>query len=285
MEPYRLPETQWTGFRERCRRIIFFADKPEERAFDVVLIVTIVLSVLTVMLESVASIQEHYGEYLRILEWVFTGLFTIEYFMRLYTSSRPLRYAKSFFGVVDLIAILPSFLDLLFPGARYLMSVRALRTLRIFRVLKMANYIGEANTLTRAIRASARKILVFVLSVLTLVTILGAAMYLIEGAENGFTSIPKSVYWAIVTLTTVGYGDISPSTPLGQVLASVVMIMGYGIIAVPTGIVTAEITRANTEGRQIRNCLSCNHGDHDEQAGFCKMCGGQLEARAQSGKR
>ena len=145
MEPYRLPETQWTGFRERCRRIIFFADKPEERAFDVVLIVTIVLSVLTVMLESVASIQEHYGEYLRILEWVFTGLFTIEYFMRLYTSSRPLRYAKSFFGVVDLIAILPSFLDLLFPGARYLMSVRALRTLRIFRVLKMANYIGAVS--------------------------------------------------------------------------------------------------------------------------------------------
>lgn len=276
MSGQRLPETQWTGFRERCRRIIFFADRPEEKIFDVMLIIIIVLSVLTVMLESVASIQVEYGRSLRILEWVFTGLFTIEYLMRLYTSSCPLRYARSFFGVVDLIAILPSFIDLIFPGALYLMSVRALRTLRIFRVLKMAHFVGEANTLTRAVRASARKILVFIFSVLTLVTILGAAMYLVEGSENGFTSIPKSVYWAIVTLTTVGYGDISPATPLGQILASVVMIMGYGIIAVPTGIVTAEITRVNSESRLRKRCRSCGHADHDEVAKFCKLCGEEL---------
>ncbi len=278
MHPTGLPETHWTGFRERCRRIIFFAERPAEKLFDVVVIVAIVLSVLTVMLESVVSIRENYGSTLRVLEWFFTGLFTVEYALRLYASSRPLRYARSFFGIVDLVAILPAFIDLFLPGARYLLLIRALRVLRIFRVLKMANYLGEAQLLTLAIKASARKILVFIFSVVTLVTILGAAMYLIEGPENGYTSIPKSVYWAIVTLTTVGYGDISPSTTAGQILASLVMILGYGIIAVPTGIVTAEISRVNLEARREKRCPSCGHQDHEMRANYCSACGEKLSA-------
>lgn len=274
----QLPEVKWTGFRERCRRIIFFADRPSEKLFDVLLIIAIVISVVIVMLETVEGLNAKYGQAFRICEWVFTGMFTIEYGLRLYSSSRPLRYARSFYGVVDLFSILPSFIDLLFPGARYLMALRSLRALRIFRVLKLVQFIGEAEMLQTAILSSFRKILVFIFSIITIVSVMGAAMYLIEGHENGFTSIPKSVYWAIVTLTTVGYGDISPNTPLGQIVASVIMIAGYGIIAVPTGIVTAEITRASlvNNRRSTTRCSSCGHSDHSDRARFCPNCGHDL---------
>ena len=229
------------------------------------------------MWESVPSISPETRQVLYILEWVITGLFTLEYIFRLYVSEKPIKYARSFFGVVDLLAILPTYADLLLPGAHYLMLLRVLRVLRIFRVLKLAKYIGEANTLLRAMRSSARKIAVFVFGVLILVLILGSLMYLIEGAEHGFTSIPKSVYWAIVTLTTVGYGDISPQTPMGQFFASVIMIIGYGIIAVPTAIVTAEMTNPRlADSGSDPVCPACGWENHDHDASFCKVCGDKL---------
>lgn len=270
------PQAHWSGFRERCRRIIFHSSRFEEKLFDVLLILAILASVVIVMLESVESIRSQHGELLLGLEWAFTILFTIEYGVRLYVSVKPLRYVFSFFGVVDVLSILPSYVDLLFPGAHYLMLFRALRVLRIFRVLKMAHYVGEANMLYRAVGASARKIVVFMMTVVTMVLILGSIMYLIEGPEHGFTSIPKSVYWAIVTLTTVGYGDISPQTPLGQMFASVIMILGYGVIAVPTGIVTAELALASRGDRKQRSCSNCGESDHRESANFCRNCGAKL---------
>ncbi len=269
--------SQWSKFRYRCYRIIFHSDTFYEKLFDVLLIAAIVMSVGVVMLESIEGVRVGHGALLYRLEWLFTVLFTIEYILRLYVSRRPLRYMGSFFGVVDLLSILPTFLDLLFPGARYLMLFRALRVLRIFRILKMVQYIGEANLLFRAMQASGRKITVFIFSVVTLVAILGSIMYLIEGPEHGFTSIPKGVYWAIVTLTTVGYGDISPQTPMGQVVASIVMITGYGIIAVPTGIVTAEIVNASRDQRRWPRCSSCSGVEHMSDAQFCRSCGARLK--------
>ncbi|PXA05061.1 ion transporter [Coraliomargarita sinensis] len=264
-------------FRAECRRIIFRSDHWDEKAFDVFLIITIVVSVGLVLWESIPTISPEMRNALYVAEWVITVLFTIEYALRLYVSESPARYSRSFFGVVDLLAILPTYIDLLLPGAHYLMLLRVLRVLRIFRVLKLVKYIGEANTLMRAMRSSARKIAVFVFAVVNLVLILGSLMYLIEGAENGFTSIPKSVYWAIVTLTTVGYGDISPHTPLGQFVASIIMITGYGIIAVPTAIVTSEMTRP--KGPDADNdyvCPACGWESHDHDATFCKVCGDRL---------
>ncbi len=275
LESEELPEN-WSKFRERCRRIIFHSSRFEEKLFDVLLILAIITSVVIVMIESVGPIRQEYGGLLYVLEWVFTALFTIEYGVRLYVSKKPLRYVFSFFGLVDLLSILPTYIGLIFPGAHYLIIFRALRVLRIFRVLKMVQYIGEANQLYRAVWASARKIVVFMTAVVTLVLILGSIMYLIEGAENGFTSIPKSVYWAIVTLTTVGYGDISPQTPLGQMFASIIMITGYGVIAVPTGIVTAELTMAARGERNERLCQSCGETGHKETAKFCRNCGEKL---------
>ncbi|MGJ8637952.1 MAG: ion transporter [Opitutaceae bacterium] len=264
-------------FRSECRRIIFHSHRWDEKLFDVALIVTIIISVGLVMWESVPSLEPKTREWLYISEWVITIFFAFEYALRLYVSDRPSRYARSFFGVVDLLAILPAFIDLLIPGAHYLLLLRVLRVLRIFRVLKLAKYIGEANTLMRAMRSSIRKIAVFIFAVIILVMILGSVMYLIEGAENGFTSIPKSVYWAIVTLTTVGYGDISPQTPLGQFVASIIMITGYGIIAVPTAIVTAEMTQPKpleVNGDPV--CPACGWENHDHDATFCKVCGDRL---------
>lgn len=266
-----VPEN-WSKLREQCRRIIFESTRWDEKLFDVVLLLMISCSVAVVMLESVESIRTAHGDWLRVLEWTFTVLFTIEYGVRIYVSKLRIRYMRSFFGVVDLVAILPSYLDLLFPGAHYLMLFRTLRVLRVFRVLKMVRYMGEETLLYRAILASSHKIVVFVFSVLTMVIVLGSIMYLIEGPEHGFTSIPKSVYWAIVTLTTVGYGDISPQTPLGQVFASVIMIMGYGVIAVPTGIVTAELAMAGNKRRSLM-CAKCGEKDHRESAKFCRECG------------
>lgn len=264
-------------FRTECRRIIFQSQRWDEKAFDLVLILAILLSVCMVMLESVPTLSADVRHWLYVGEWVMTGIFTVEYILRLYVSEKPTKYSRSFFGVVDLLAILPTYIDLLLPGAHYLMLLRVLRVLRIFRVLKLAKYIGEANTLMRAMRSSARKIAVFIFTVIILVLILGSLMYLIEGEQNGFTSIPKSVYWAIVTLTTVGYGDISPQTPLGQFVASLIMITGYGIIAVPTAIVTAEMTHPYTPavgGDPV--CPACGWENHDHDATFCKVCGDRL---------
>jgi len=264
-------------FRAECRRIIFQSHRWDEKLFDIVLIIVILISVGLVMLESVPTLESDTRHLLYVAEWVITIFFTLEYILRLYVSDRPARYARSFFGVVDLLAILPTYIDLLIPGAHYLMLLRVLRVLRIFRVLKLAKYIGEANMLMRAMRSSMRKIAVFIFAVINLVLILGSLMYLIEGSENGFTSIPKSVYWAIVTLTTVGYGDISPQTPLGQFVASIIMITGYGIIAVPTAIVTAEMTqpkKLDVESDPI--CPACGWENHDHDATYCKVCGDKL---------
>ncbi len=267
--------TYRSSFRQRLRIIIFEADTPAGKAFDVALIAVILLSVVVVMLDSVNRFHMRLDALFTLLEWIFTILFTIEYLARLYCVERPLKYATSFFGVVDLLAILPTYVSLIFPGSHYLAVIRVLRVLRIFRVLKLVQYLGEARLLMQALRASRRKITVFLFTVLTLVVILGSMMYIIEGEENGFTSIPRSIYWAIVTLTTVGYGDISPRTPLGQALSSLVMILGYSIIAVPTGIVTVEVARAD---KQTRKCPGCGASGHDADARYCKYCGTQLDA-------
>ncbi len=261
------------GWRGKLNDVIFGTESPAGRTFDVALIVVIVSSVIAVMLESITGVRLAFSNELRILEWVFTILFTVEYLLRLICAAKPFRYATSFFGVVDLMATIPTYLSLIIPGAQYLLVIRLLRILRVFRVLKLAKYISEGDTLVRALRASRHKIALFLFTVLTLVVILGSLMYLIEGPRHGFTSIPKSIYWAIVTLTTVGYGDISPQTNLGQLLASVVMIVGYGIIAVPTGIVTAEIVQAN---RTRLRCARCATQDHQPDSVYCRHCGERL---------
>ena len=265
--------------RERIHRIVFLADTPVGKAFDVTLIVAILASVAVVMLDSVDGFRERHYDLLYAAEWFFTVLFTVEYVVRLAVVARPARYARSFFGVVDLLSILPTYISLVVPGAQVLLSVRILRVLRVFRVLKLANYLDEAEQLSRALRASRRKILVFIFVILTLVTVIGSMMYLIEGGENGFTSIPQSVYWAVVTLATVGYGDIFPVTPLGKALASVLIVMGYGIIAVPTGIVTVEMNRereAADAAHRLEACPQCGLGDHAADARFCRRCGASL---------
>ena len=268
------------GWRQRLWRVIFQADTPAGRAFDIALIVAIVASVLTVMIESVAHIRAEHGRLLRGIEWGFTGLFTIEYLLRLTCVRRPLRYATSFFGIIDLMAILPTYLSLFIPGAETLLVVRFLRVLRIFRVLKLTEYLRESRVLSDALWASRRKIGVFLLSVLTLLTVVSALMYLIEGEENGFVDIPTSLYWAVVTLTTVGFGDIAPKTGVGRALASLVMITGYGIIAVPTGIVTVELTRAGRGTSPREPCPTCGKTDHDPDARYCKQCGARLPGEA-----
>jgi voltage-gated potassium channel len=262
--------------RARIHEIIFGAETPAGKAFDVVLLVLIILSVVAVMLESTNSIAVRYGQWLRAIEWVVTILFTIEYLLRLYCVGKPASYARSFFGIVDLLAILPTYLSLIIPGAQSLLVIRALRLLRVFRVLKLAHFVGEARELRAALRASARKIIVFLGAVLTIVVIVGSMMYLIEGEDHGFTSIPASIYWAIVTMTTVGYGDIAPQTALGKILASAIMIMGYGIIAVPTGIVSVELAGVTKKRITTQPCPGCGAGGHDLDAVHCKYCGGKI---------
>lgn len=264
--------------RNRLYEIIFESDTPAGKLFDVVLIVAIVASVVAVLLETVPSIRIQYPRLLYAIEWAFTLLFTVEYAFRWYCAKDARRYATSFYGIVDLLAILPTYVSLLFPGAQYFLVVRLLRTLRVFRVLKLAEYLEEANTLAKALRASRRKISVFLLAVVSLIVILGSLMYLVEGPANGFTSIPTSMYWAVVTLTTVGYGDISPQTTFGRFLSALVMIIGYAIIAVPTGIVTAELTRSQSvRERRPRRCPSCHALGHDKDADYCKFCGESLQ--------
>lgn len=262
--------------RERLYIIIFESDTPAGKWFDVLLILSILMSVAAVMLDSVKSINQDYGDVLYALEWLFTILFTIEYILRLSCIGRPAVYARSFFGIVDLLAILPTYISMFIPGSQFLISIRVLRILRTFRVLKLVQYMNESQLLMQALWSSRRKIIVFLFTVFTLVIIFGSFMYLIEGEENGFTSIPKSVYWAIVTMTTVGYGDISPQTDLGQMLASLIMIMGYGIIAVPTGIVTAELATMRTVYESHLVCPECSTEDHSPDANFCKKCGMKL---------
>jgi len=265
------------GLRARIHEVIFEAETPAGKLFDLVLLVCIVASVTAVVLESVAEIRKDHGTLLRIIEWSFTLLFTVEYLLRLVSVGRPLRYALSFFGIVDLLSIVPTYLSLVLAGSQSLLVIRALRLLRIFRVLKLAQFVGEAKMLRVAIQASVRKIVVFLGTVLTLVLIIGALMYLIEGEAHGFSNIPQSVYWAIVTLTTVGYGDIAPRTVAGKALASAVMIIGYAIIAVPTGIVTVEL--ASAARRRLvstRACPHCSAEGHDHDARFCKYCGKEL---------
>jgi voltage-gated potassium channel len=263
-------------FRARCHEIIFEADTTGGKLFDVLLILSILVSMIMVMLDSVSAIRQVHGKLLYAGEWFFTILFTIEYLLRLYSVGRPTAYATSFFGLVDLMAILPTYLSIFFPGSQYFLVIRVLRVLRIFRVLKLVQYLGEARQLSRALRASRRKIVVFLFTVLALVVIFGALMYLVEDPESGFTSIPQSIYWAIVTLTTVGYGDISPQTGIGRTLAAIIMIIGYGIIAVPTGIVTAELTQSYKKGVSTQACPQCSAEGHDPDAKHCKYCGAGL---------
>ncbi len=264
-----------SALRQRLYRIIFEHDTAAGKAFDVVLIVAILVSVLTVMLDSVARLNARFGHQFAVAEWVFTILFTVEYVLRLYSAPRPARYARSFFGVIDLLSILPTYLSVVFPAGRFLLTFRILRVLRVFRVLKLVHFVGEASILTSALKASRYKITVFLAAVGAVVVVVGSLMYVIEGAAAGFTSIPISIYWAIVTMTTVGYGDIAPLTALGQTLAALLMITGFGIIAVPTGIVSVELGRASSQAAG-RPCPACGATDHQGDAVFCRRCGTQL---------
>lgn len=264
--------------KRKLHTIIFEADTPAGKVFDVGLLIVIVLSVIMVMLESVKSIQIHYEELFNNFEWIFTIIFTIEYVLRIWITGKPWKYIFSFYGLIDLLSIIPTFLGIFFTGTHSLLVIRTLRLLRVFRILKLARFLGEAQNLINALKASRVKIIVFIFSVLSLTVIMGTLMYLIEGGENGFTSIPRSIYWAIVTLTTVGYGDIAPQTVLGQAIASMIMILGYGIIAVPTGIVGAEVAINSGDSKQISTqaCPDCSAEGHDTDAEYCKHCGARL---------
>ncbi|MCK9604853.1 MAG: ion transporter [Methylomonas sp.] len=264
-------------WREQLNEVIFGSETPAGRNFDVLLIVFIILSTLVAIIDSVESLHNQYAELLNILEWVFTLLFSLEYFLRLLCVRHPWLYMRSFYGIVDLLSILPSYISLFMPGVHYAAVVRILRLLRIFRILKLSVYLNEANLLKTALYNSRWKIMVFLYTVLTLVVICGTLMYVIEGKEAGFTSIPRSMYWAIVTLTTVGYGDIAPNSTLGQIAASFIMIMGYGIIAVPTGIYGAELIKTvNQANLSNEACPDCGRIGHDIDASYCKYCGHNL---------
>ena len=261
--------------RDQLFSIIFHADTKAGRMFDVILLISIVLSVLIVMLDSVMELHMRFTKYFFYCEWIFTLVFTGEYITRIVVSRKPMKYVRSFYGVIDLLSIVPTYLSLVLAGSHYLLVIRILRMLRIFRVLKLTRFLSASQVLQKSLQQSKYKIVVFLEVVITVVVIMGSLMYLLEGPENGFNSIPKSIYWAIVTLTTVGYGDISPATPLGQFLASIVMIMGYAIIAVPTGIVTAEIIKPSIR-KNTQVCPECLHDSHEDDAVFCKKCGSKI---------
>lgn len=266
------------GLKTRIFQIIFESDTRLAKGFDIALITAILASVLVVVLESVDSLRMQYGELFRAIEWTFTILFTIELVLRLYCLERPLNYLKSFYGTVDLIAILPSWLALLIPGAQSLIVIRLLRSLRIFRILRLMEFVGEGRLLIDALKRSGHQIFLFLFTVFMLVTIFASMMYLIEPREAGFTSIPVAIYWAVVTLTTVGYGDISPVTPLGQAISVVVMLIGYSIIAVPTGVFSAEVIRSIRADRYSDEaCPGCGHDRHEQRAKYCLICGTWLD--------
>ncbi len=271
-------------WRRRVHEIVFEADTAAGKLFDVCLITAIVISVTVVMLDSVTTIHDRYGQELLVLEWAFTILFTVEYVVRLISVQNARRYATSFFGVVDLLAILPTYLSVLMPGSQSLLVIRTLRLLRVFRVFKLASYVKEGDFLMAALRASRVKITVFVSSILSIAVVVGSVLYLIEGEASGFTSIPRAMYWAIVTMTTVGYGDIAPATTLGQITAAGLMILGYAIIAVPTGIVSVELAKLNPIMKvSTQACLVCSREGHDHNASYCKYCGSPLYAEGESG--
>ena len=265
-----------TGARHRWYRLIFHHEARDERNFDLWLIVAILASVAVVLLDSVPSVKANWHDELYLAEWFFTLLFTAEYAVRLWVVREPLRYARSFYGIIDLLAILPTFLSLLFPASTSLVVIRALRLLRIFRVLKLVEYSSEAGVLIQALLRSRRKIFVFIATLLTIVVIFGALMYVVEGPENGYTSIPTAMYWAIVTVATVGFGDIAPVTPFGRFVTSVLVVIGYSIIAVPTGIYTAELARSLQPKRLQVRCGQCGLPEHEADAWHCRKCGATL---------
>ncbi len=264
------------GWRQRLYIVVFHSDTPAGKAFDAVLLSVILASLLVVMLDSVVDIHRQYGAVLWALEWFFTVIFLAEYLVRIYCHPKPARYIFSFYGLIDLFSVLPAFIALLLSGTQYLIAIRVIRMLRVFRILKMTHYLAQANFLAVALRSSQQKIVVFFISVCSLIVVFGTLMYVIEGPENGFTSIPISVYWAVVTLTTVGFGDIVPHTALGKALASLVMIMGYSIIAVPTGIFTAELANSIRPEAMQHRCPQCGKGSHEPGAVFCCCCGTPL---------
>ena len=265
-------------WKSKLHEIIYEADTPAGKLFDIVLLIAILASIILVMLESVKSFDDKYHDLLNISEWIITILFTLEYILRIVTVKKPIKYITSFYGIIDLLSTIPKYLSLIFVGTHALVALRALRLLRVFRILKLARYLGASNNLIVALKASKAKISVFLFAVIILSIILGTIMYMIEGEENGFTNIPKSVYWCIVTLTTVGYGDIAPQTPLGQFIASLVMVLGYGIIAVPTGIVTAEMTKNKDHkvDTNTQSCPNCSVDQHKDNAEYCYDCGHKL---------
>lgn len=263
------------NWKEKLHEVIYEADTPAGKWFDIILLIAILASIILVMLESVESFDNKHHDFLNISEWVITILFSIEYILRIVTIQKPSKYIFSFYGVIDLLSTIPKYLSLFFVGSHSLVALRALRLLRVFRVLKVSRYIGESNQLIKALNASKAKIGVFLYFVLIICIILGSVMYFIEGADNGFTSIPRSIYWSIVTLTTVGYGDIAPQTPLGQFIASITVIIGYAIIAIPTGIVSSEMTKKKIE-LNTQSCPNCSYDGHKDDAEFCYHCGTKL---------
>lgn len=277
------------NWKEKLHEIIYEADTPAGKLFDIILLLLIITSIILVMLESVTSFADQHLEFLDIAEWIITILFTIEYIARVIVVNQPKKYIFSFYGIVDFLSTIPKYLSFFILGSHSLIALRALRLMRVFRILKLARFVGESNNLMKALRASRAKIAVFVFFVLIICIILGAIMYIVEsGQDSGFTSIPRSVYWAIVTLTTVGYGDIAPATALGQLISSIIMIIGYGVIAIPTGIVSVEYAKStSTEENTTKNiqedihlntqtCSNCHETDHDDDANFCKTCGNNL---------
>jgi voltage-gated potassium channel len=271
-----------TGWREQLRIIVFQTDTKAGRRFDKALLLIILCSLLIVIIDSIEAVHRDYADVLAYIEWGFTFVFAVEYMLRLYCSPKPLKYAFSFYGLIDLLAIVPGILAIYYSDAQYLLIVRVVRMLRIFRVLKLSPYLKQANYLLAALRGSKQKIIVFLVTVSTLVTVFGTLMYVIEGPEHGFTSIPKGIYWAIVTLTTVGFGDIVPKTPVGQILSSLVMITGYSIIAVPTGIFTAELANAMRGDQLQHDCPVCAKDSHEHGAAFCCRCGNALFPKVDS---
>jgi len=263
-------------WRRRWYAVVFHSNTKEGRLFDVILLILIIMSVAVVMLDSVPAYRLNYQTYFLTLEWFFTIIFSIEYIVRIVISRKPTIYIRSFYGIIDLVSVLPTYFIFLFPGSQYLVVIRILRMLRIFRVLKLTRFMKASHVLVISLKQSRFKIIVFFEVLITTVVIMGSLMYIIEGPENGFTSIPTSIYWAIITLTTVGFGDITPNTPLGQFFASFIMILGYSIIAVPTGIISAEIVKAGNHSEKIVKCKVCHSITHDEDAIFCKYCGKSL---------
>ncbi|MET0101870.1 MAG: ion transporter [Sedimenticola sp.] len=262
--------------RRRAHEVIFEADTPSGKLFDALLLVTILIAIAAVMLESVEAYRIEYGTLLTTVEWVVTLLFTVEYALRLWSVRRPLHYAKSFFGIVDLLSIVPTYLSLVFAGSQSLMVIRSIRLLRVFRVFKLARYLGEVISLMHALRATRHKITVFLSMVLALALILGTLMYVVEGEAGGFTSIPAGVYWAIVTLTTVGYGDLAPLTLPGQIIASIGMLLGYSMIIIPIGIFAVEVVKRHGKEQSSHTCPNCMREGHDTDAIHCKFCGSPL---------